>query len=167
MALKKKAVRIIAKFKFIQVLFLFLLRATWIISRLLSHLKFKALVVNSGDSVCHWTVEFQHPSNLIVGNNVAIGPYCRLGCGASVYIGDNVTLSRGVILETAGLKTKNFSPPFPHHYRPIVIENNVWIATNSIILGGVTIGENSVIGAGTVVTRDVPPNSIIVSSNRY
>ena len=45
--------------------------------------------------------------------------------------------------------------------RPIIIEDNVWIGLNSIILKGVRIGTNSVIGAGSVVSRDVPPNSVV------
>ena len=47
---------------------------------------------------------------------------------------------------------------------PITVEDNVWIGGGAIILGGVTIGENSVIGAGTVVTKDVPANSLVVGN---
>ena len=43
----------------------------------------------------------------------------------------------------------------------IVIERNVWIAAGATILGGVTVGENSVVAAGAVVTRDVPPNTLV------
>ena len=44
--------------------------------------------------------------------------------------------------------------------KPITVENNVWIGGNVVILGGVTIGENSVIGAGSVVTKSIPKNSL-------
>jgi len=44
---------------------------------------------------------------------------------------------------------------------PIVIERNVWIAAGATIIGGVTIGENSVVAAGSVVTRDVPANTFV------
>lgn len=44
---------------------------------------------------------------------------------------------------------------------PIVIERNVWIAAGATIIGGVTVGENSVVAAGAVVTRNVPPNSLV------
>jgi acetyltransferase-like isoleucine patch superfamily enzyme len=44
--------------------------------------------------------------------------------------------------------------------KPIVIERNVWIAAGATIIGGVTIGENSVVAAGSVVARDVPANSL-------
>ncbi|MGB8870413.1 MAG: DapH/DapD/GlmU-related protein, partial [Rhodomicrobium sp.] len=45
--------------------------------------------------------------------------------------------------------------------KPIVIEKNVWIATGVTLIGGVTVGENSVIAAGSVVTKDIPPNSFV------
>jgi acetyltransferase-like isoleucine patch superfamily enzyme len=45
--------------------------------------------------------------------------------------------------------------------KPIVIERNVWIAAGATIIGGVTIGENSVVAAGSVVTKDVPPNTLV------
>ena len=45
--------------------------------------------------------------------------------------------------------------------KPIGIQRNVWIAAGAIIIGGVTLAENSVIAAGSVVTRDVPPNTLV------
>ncbi len=45
--------------------------------------------------------------------------------------------------------------------KPIVIERNVWIAASATIVGGVTVGENSVVAAGSVVTKDVPPNTLV------
>ena len=48
--------------------------------------------------------------------------------------------------------------------KPITIENNVWICANVTVLGGVTIGENSVIGAGSIVTKDIPPNALAVGN---
>ena len=47
-----------------------------------------------------------------------------------------------------------------HYSLPIHIGNKVWIGANSVVLPGVTIGENSVIGAGSIVTRDIPANVI-------
>ncbi|BCZ98077.1 hypothetical protein LEG80045_23330 [Legionella pneumophila] len=48
--------------------------------------------------------------------------------------------------------------------KPIVIEKNVWIATGAIIVGGVTVGENSVVAAGSVVTKDVPSNKLVAGN---
>ena len=46
--------------------------------------------------------------------------------------------------------------------KPIIVENNVWICSNVTVLAGVTIGENSIIGSGSVVIKDIPPNSFAV-----
>jgi len=48
--------------------------------------------------------------------------------------------------------------------KPITIENNVWLGGNVTVLAGVTIGENSVIGAGSVVTKNIPPNTLAVGN---
>ena len=78
-----------------------------------------------------------------------------------ISIGNNCRISRGVVIETAGLDLST-KPPYKHYSKPIVIEDGVWIASNAIILGGVTIGENSIIGAGAVVTKSVMKNEVIV-----
>jgi maltose O-acetyltransferase len=48
--------------------------------------------------------------------------------------------------------------------KPIVIEDNVWIGGRAVVLPNVTIGSNAVVGAGAVVTRDVPPNTVVVGN---
>ena len=48
--------------------------------------------------------------------------------------------------------------------KPITIEDNCWLASNIVVCGGVTFGEGSVIGAGSVVTRDIPPHSLAVGN---
>ena len=100
-------------------------------------------------------------NNLTIGDNCSLNMYVFLDAGfSSITIGNNVTISPKVTLLTGGLlyKTK-----MRHHFgKEIIIEDNVWIASGAIILSGVKIGKNSVIGAGAVVTKDVPPNSVAV-----
>jgi acetyltransferase-like isoleucine patch superfamily enzyme len=56
-------------------------------------------------------------------------------------------------------------PPRPEiRTRPVTIKDNVWIGMNAVILKGVTIGENSIVAAGAVVSKDVPPN-VVVAGN--
>lgn len=75
-----------------------------------------------------------------------------------VHIGENVFIVPGVCIACAGhsidpgQRAAGISTS-----KPITIENNVWIGANAVICGGVTIGEESVIGAGSVVTKDIPP----------
>jgi acetyltransferase-like isoleucine patch superfamily enzyme len=75
-------------------------------------------------------------------------------------IGDYVMIWPNLSILTSGLP---FEPSQRRAFviaKPIVIERNVWIGASAIILGGVTVGENSVVAAGAVVTRDVPPNTL-------
>ena len=114
------------------------------------------------DVYIHWNTRVKCPENIQFGQSVRIGPNCVLGAMVAIKIGDNARISEGVCIETGGL---DFSkpPPYPHTAKPIVIGDGVWLGFGSTILGGVTIGDRSIIGSGVVVTKDVPPDSIIVS----
>lgn len=159
----KKALRILSIFYPVRFISLLLIKLKWVYSRIWSHFRFKALVPSSGDSVCHYSVEIKYGKNISIGNRVAIGPNCSIGAKSPIKIGNNVTLSRGVIVETAALDLSK-NPPYLHYSKPIMIEDGVWIATNAIILAGVTIHKNALIGAGAVITKDVPENAIIVGA---
>lgn len=101
------------------------------------------------------------------GKNVYIGDHfyanfnltliddCDIKIGNNVLMGPNVTLDCGThpISPTLRLKSAQYN-------LPIIIEDNVWIGANVIILPGVTIHKNSVIGAGSVVTKDIPENVV-------
>lgn len=108
--------------------------------------------------------------NVFIGNNVYFGPNSLLICTLSqIEIGDNVMFGPNVTIITGGHRTdvvgrymvsvKN-SEKLPENDRPVRIIGDNWIGANSTILKGVTIGEGSVIAAGSVVTKDVPPYTI-------
>lgn len=84
---------------------------------------------------------------------------------AKVSIGDNVFIAPNCGFYTAGhpldYKTRNEGLEFA---KPIKIGNNVWIGGNVVVLPGVTIGDNSVIGAGSVVNKDIPENVVAVGN---
>src|SRR5262249_35896885 len=111
--------------------------------------------------ICHWSVTVKYPENITFGKSVIIGPKTTLGAMARITFGDYVHLSEGALIETAGL---DFSvpPPYPQIAKPIVIERNVWIGARAIILAGVTVGEESIIGAGAVITQSIPPHTVVV-----
>lgn len=100
-----------------------------------------------------------------IGNNVGISG-STINATTSITIGDNVLIGSGCII------TDTDSHPLHYEDRnanrneltakaPIVIEDNCFIGARSIILKGVTIGEGSVVGAGSVVSKDVPPHCIV------
>ena len=109
--------------------------------------------------------------NLCVGNNVSIGVDCRFICTrAKVIIGDNVMFGPAVTVITGGHRTDivgrymitvKDSEKRPEDDRDIIFEGDNWIGANSTILRGVTVGEGAVVVAGAVVTKDVPPYSIV------
>jgi len=98
------------------------------------------------------------PNHLEVGDGSFLGR-ASLYCTGGVTIGKNVNVSDGVVIITA--KHDVNSPKFEASYEPIIIQDWAWIATNAIILGGVTVGEGAVVAAGAVVTKDVPPYAIV------
>lgn len=80
---------------------------------------------------------------------------------ADIYIGDNVMIGPNVVIATAG---HPILPPLRKKGMqfniPVFIGNNVWIGAGALVMPGVKIGDNSVIGAGSVVTRDIPENCV-------
>ena len=90
---------------------------------------------------------------------------CIILDSAKVEFGDNVFIAPNSAFYTAGhpldYETRNKGLEYA---KPIKVGNNVWIGGNAIVLPGVTIGDNVVIGAGSVVTKDIPSNVIAVGN---
>ena len=104
---------------------------------------------------------------LKIGNNSNIGPYAYIGCSGYIEIGDNVMISPRVSIYAENhifertditIKAQGVKKQF------VKIEDDCWIAANSIILSGVTIGKGSVVAAGSVVTGDIPPFSVVAGA---
>ena len=95
------------------------------------------------------------------GNNVYANFNLTLVDDTHIYIGDNTMIGPNVTLATAGhpilpeLRLKGYQFNIPIH-----IGKNCWLGTGVIVLPGVSIGDNSVIGAGSVVTKDIPSNVV-------
>ncbi|MBD8488659.1 acyltransferase [Echinicola sp. CAU 1574] len=101
---------------------------------------------------------------LKIGDNSNIGHLSYIGCSGYIEIGNNVMMSPRVSIYSENHNFENADIPMKDQgvTRSFVkIEDDCWIASNSIILAGVTIGKGSVIAAGSVVTKDVPPYSIV------
>src|SRR5580704_14916050 len=96
-----------------------------------------------------------------VGRNVFVNQNCTFYDLGGVDIADDVLIGPNVSLITAGHPLEPSQRRAVTIGRPIVIEKNVWIAAGATIIGGVTVGENSVVAAGSVVTKDVHPNTLV------
>jgi len=96
-----------------------------------------------------------------IGRNVFVNQNCTFYDLGGLDIADDVMIGPNVSLITSG------HPVEPSRRRdftiakPIVIKRNVWIAAGATIIGGATVGENSVVAAGAVVTKNVPPNTLV------
>lgn len=87
--------------------------------------------------------------NLVIGNNIMIGPNLVIECDNHIFdiVGETMFQNRNL-----------------RNIKGVVIKDDVWIGANVIILPGTTIGEGSIIGAGSVVTKDIPDYSICVGN---
>ncbi len=100
----------------------------------------------------------ERPNNVILGKNVRINYGCYFNARGKIHIGNECHLSPFVMINAGQLDLNQ--PDRPHLAKEVRIGNKVWIATNVIINPGVNIGDGCVIGAGAVVTRDLPPNTL-------
>ena len=98
--------------------------------------------------------------NITVGKNVFINACCHFQDQGGITLGDNCLVGHNVVFATLnhGFAPEDRQSMLP---APIVVGRNVWLGSNSTILQGVTIGDNAVIAAGAVVTKDVPANTIV------
>lgn len=101
-------------------------------------------------------------AHCLVENDVVIGDRVTLKCG--VYLWDGTTVEDDVFIGPNATFTNDKFPRSrrkPEQFQRIVLRRGASIGANATILGGVTIGEGAIVGAGSVVTRDVPPGMIV------
>lgn len=98
--------------------------------------------------------------NITIGKDVFINSGCHFQDQGGITIGDGSLIGHNVVLATVNhdLNPENNRK---NHYAPITIGNHVWIGSNATILPGVTIGDWAVVAAGAVVTKDVPPYTVV------
>lgn len=101
--------------------------------------------------------------NIKIGKNVFINSGCRFQDQGGITIGDGSLIGHNVVLATIN---HDYNPKKRGmmYLKPIVLEENSWIGSNATILPGITIGENSIVAAGSVVTKDVPANTIVAGN---
>lgn len=102
-------------------------------------------------------------NNLILKNNIHFNENTHFRAEGGLEIGNNAHLSRNLTIYTGNHNYKGDLLPYDSTYifKPVLIEDNVWIGMNVSILPGITIGEGAIIGMGAVVTKDVPKLAIV------
>lgn len=122
---------------------------------------------------------FAHGGRVTIGSDCYIGENSRIWSGGEVRIGDHVLISHNVSV------MDNLTHPLDPHARraqvraiylsghptdidlddqPVTIADDAWIGAHAIVLRGVTVGEGAVVAAGAVVTKDVPPHSVVAGN---
>jgi acetyltransferase-like isoleucine patch superfamily enzyme len=101
--------------------------------------------------------------NITLGKRIFINSGCKFQDQGGVTIGDDCLIGHNVVIATLN---HDLDPTrrADMHPSPVVIGRNVWIGANVTVLSGVTIGDNAVVAAASVVTKDVPENTIVVGS---
>ena len=139
-----------------------------------------AIVIGAYVQVLAQLKVFPHGGRIQVGEYSFLGEQTRVWSASSITIGNRVQIAHGVNIHDTISHSLSAESRFNHLKQifstghpsilddvpsaPIVIEDDVWIGFNSVILKGVTIGKGAVVGAASVVTKDVPPYVIVVGN---
>ncbi len=115
--------------------------------------------INNDFSVgCGSDIRVFDNANLSIGSGYLNG-FVQIVCAKDIKIGENVAIARDVIIrDTDAHKIEDGKH---EEKKEVVIGNHVWIGTRAIIMKGVHIGDGAIVAAGAIVTKDVPPNSIV------
>lgn len=108
---------------------------------------------------------FMPPLHVLDGSKVKIGKNTHLNYNTTLMSADQITIEDNVKIAANCQFLANNHDPYDREKllcAPIVIKNNAWLGAGVSVLAGVTIGENAIIGAGAVVTKDIPANAIAV-----
>ena len=109
--------------------------------------------------------------HIIIGDNVSLQKDCHIAAINKIIIGNNVLLASKVYISDhshgqINIESLKLPPDKRKLYSkgPVIIQDNVWIGEGVVILPGVTIGENSIIGANAVVTKSIPRNTVVAGN---
>jgi acetyltransferase-like isoleucine patch superfamily enzyme len=106
-------------------------------------------------------------SRIRVGDGVSIGPFCFFASKSFIDVGSNVSIGSGTHLMAGTHATDDPDAPIIQQARlskGITVEDNVWIGSGAKVLDGVRVGRNSIVGAGAVVSQDVPPWMVVLGN---
>lgn len=130
---------------------------------------FPAIRIGEGTSIMSGSYLYAHDSNsLTIGSHCSFNHNVILGAaGGEIVIGNDVLIGPNVVLRAADHEFASKEVPIRcQGHRPgrIVIGDDVWLGANVVVTSGVTIGHGCVVGAGSIVTRDLPPMNVCVGN---
>ncbi|MBP9044388.1 MAG: acyltransferase [Spirochaetes bacterium] len=105
-----------------------------------------------------------HQGSIKIGDNVLIMNGVRVSSASEIVIGDDCMLANFCYIMDADWHDIYDRTSSPGKTAPVILERGVWVGDSAIICKGVRIGENSIIGAGSVVRKDVPPNCVVIGN---
>lgn len=128
----------------------------------------KSVAKECGDNIAIYSgVYLLNPENLIIGNNVSVHPMCYIDATGEIIIGNDVSIAHGTTILSTTHNFNNLNVTTKDQgicMKKTVISDNVWIGAKATILYGVNIESGAIIGANTVISRDVLSNSVMVGS---
>jgi acetyltransferase-like isoleucine patch superfamily enzyme len=115
------------------------------------------------------TVRVFTPLHINYGKSTTFGDDCFVNFGCTFLALGGITIEDGAFIGPHCVLATEYHPEDPAHRhelrtKPIVIGRNAWLGADVKVLAGVTIGENAIVAAGSVVTKDVPPNMVVAGS---
>ena len=133
------------------------------------HVAPRAQIHVKGNPRIHSTASLRCGSNIYLGENSRINQYCCVWASenSKIVLGDNVLMGPGVKIFSSNYRTTDTEVPMilqPFVEKDIIIGNDVWLGSNSVIVAGVKIGDGAIIAAGSVVTKDIPPYAVAAGS---
>jgi acetyltransferase-like isoleucine patch superfamily enzyme len=127
-------------------------------------------VLMNGKSTITFASRFEQRPRLTIGSHTRIAHGCTLTVARRVTIGSHCVIDPGVwIFDSSGhpadpARRLAGEAPSPDAIKPVTVEDNAWIGARAIVFPGVTIGEGSIVTAGSVVMADVPPNTVVAGN---
>lgn len=125
------------------------------------------ILVGRGTEILNGALIMSYGGNIRIGENCSINPYSILYGHGGLFIGNNVLIAGHCILIPANHNFSDLNIPINKQgltCKGIIIEDDVWLGAGCKVLDGVHIGKGAIIGAGSVVTKSIPENSIYVGN---
>lgn len=127
----------------------------------------KAIIIEKNVNLMNGCILKNYGGLIVIGENTFLGEYCVLYGHGDIIIGSNTLIAMQTIIVSSNHSIPSKKQLIRHQQdilKPVNIGDDVWIGANCTILGGVNIGNGAVVGAGSLVNKDIPPYAIAVGN---